>query len=121
MYFVALYSMSAIVFGSFLYSMSTSLIKRAYLLKRVTYDLRLSSSRCLMFSKLAEDLLYLCPPIERVTKSPLNSLKVDAVLGVNLLNHIRVGPLSVVGNFLHIISFGTPYKCMRVLNDSRWS
>ena len=38
-----------------------------------------------------------------------------------MLNHTRVGPLSVVGKALHMISFGTPYKCMRVLNDSRWS
>ena len=56
-----------------------------------------------------------------VTNSPLNSLKVEMELGDILLNHTRVGPLSVVGKALHMISFGTPYKCMRVLNDSRWS
>ena len=38
---------------------SASLIKKASLLKRLTYDLKLSSSHCLMFNKLAEDLLYL--------------------------------------------------------------
>ena len=43
---------------------SASSIKRAFLLKRVTYDLRLSSSHCLMFNRLAEDLLYLCPLIK---------------------------------------------------------
>ena len=36
-------------------------------------------------------------------------------------NHTRTSPLSVVGKALHIISFRTPCRCMRVLNDSRWS
>ena len=52
-------------------------------------------------------------------KSPLNSLKVET--GVILLNHTPVGPLSVVGKALHMILFGTPCRCIRVLNDSRWS
>ena len=60
---------------------SASSIKRASLLKRVTYDLRLSFSCCLMFNRLVKDLLYLCPPIKWVTKCPLNSLKVEMVLG----------------------------------------
>ena len=100
---------------------SASSIKRASLLKRVTYDLRLSSSCCLMFSRLSKDLSYLCPLINWVMKGPLNSLKVDTVLGVNLLNYTRASSLSVVGNALHIISSRTPYRCMRVLNNSRWS
>ena len=54
-------------------------------------------------------------------KSPLNSLKVEMELGAILLNYTRVSPLSVLGKALHTISSGTPYKCMRVLNDSRWS
>ena len=54
-------------------------------------------------------------------KCPLNSLKVDTVLGVNLLNYTRASSLSVAGNALHIISSRTLYRCMRVLNDSRWS
>ena len=98
-----------------------SSIKRVSLLKRVTYDLRLTSSHCLMFSRLAEDLLYLYLPIKWVTKYPFNSLKVDIVLGVNLLNHTRTSPFSVVGNALHIISYGTPCRSKRILNDSRWS
>ena len=96
-------------------------IKKASLLKWVMYNLRLSSSYCLMFSRLAEDLLYLYPSIKWVMKCLLNSLKVDTVLGINLLNHARVGLLSVVGNALHIISSRTPCRCMRVLNDPRWS
>ena len=54
------------------------------------------------------------------TKCPFNSLKVKTVLGVILLNHTLVGPLSVVGKALHMISSWTPYRCMRVLNNSRW-
>ena len=98
-----------------------SLIKRATLLKWITYDLRLSSSHCLMFSMAAEDLLCLCPPMKCVTKCPLNSLKVETMFGVSLLNHTLAGPFSVVDNALHIISSRTPCRCMRVVNDSRWS
>lgn len=95
-------------------------IKRASLLNRVTYDLKFSSSHCLVFNKLAVDLLYLCTPMKCKTKCPFNSLKVKTVLGVILLNHTLVGPLSVVGKALHMISSWTPYRCMRVLNNSRW-
>ena len=56
-----------------------------------------------------------------MTKCPLNSLKVGTVLRVSLLNHTLAGPLSVVGNAFHIILSRTPCKCMRVLNNSRWS
>ena len=91
---------------------SALLIKRASLLKQVTYDLRLSSSHCLMFNRLVEDLLYLCPSIKWVTKCSLNSLKVEMVLEVSLLNHILASLLSVVGNALHIISSETPCRCM---------
>ena len=54
-------------------------------------------------------------------KSPLNSLKVETELRVILLNHTQAGPLSVVGKALHMISFGAPCKCIRILNDFRWS
>ena len=56
-----------------------------------------------------------------VTNSQLNFLKVKTELGAILLNHTWVGPLSVVGKTLHMISSGAPWRCMRVLNDSRWS
>ena len=52
---------------------------------------------------------------------PFNSLKVETVFGVSLLNHTLVGPFSVVGKALHIISSKALCKCMKVLNDSRWS
>lgn len=42
-----------------------------------------------------------------VRKCPLSSLKVEMVLGASLLNHTLVGPLSVVGNALHMISTST--------------
>ena len=51
----------------------------------------------------------------------LSSLKVLMELGVNLLNHILVGPFNVVGKARHMISSRTPWKCIRVLNDSKWS
>ena len=38
---------------------------------------------------------------------------------VSLLNQIFVGPFSVVGKALHMISSGTPYRCIRVLKDSK--
>ena len=55
------------------------------------------------------------------TKCSLNSSKVEMEFGATLLNHTLAGPLSVVGSALHMISFGNPCKCIRVLNDSRWS
>ena len=56
-----------------------------------------------------------------VTKSSLRSLKVETELGAILLDHTRLGPLSVVGKALHMISSVTLCRCMRVLNDSKWS
>ena len=56
-----------------------------------------------------------------VTKCPLNSLKVEAVFWVSLLNHTLTDSFSLVGKALHMISFATPCKCIRVLNDSRCS
>ena len=38
----------------------------------------------------------------------LNSLKKLIELGVNLLNQILMGPFSVVGKALHMISFSIP-------------
>ena len=73
-----------------------------------------------MFSMVVEDCLCLCPPMKWVTKWPLNSLKVETVFRVSLLNDTPTGPFSVVGNALHIISSGALCRCMRVLNDFRW-
>ena len=49
-----------------------------------------------------------------VTKCPLNSLKGEMVLGVNLLNNTLAGPLSVVGNALHMILSKTLCRCIKV-------
>ena len=49
----------------------------------------------------------------------LNSLKVETVLLVILLNHTLGDPLSMVGKALHMISFGTPCRYIRILNNSR--
>ena len=48
--------------------------------------------------------------------------KVRGKLHAQLLEGIDgVGTFSVVGKAWHMILSATPYKCMRVLNDSRWS
>ena len=126
------------VFGSFLYRenrnlpfcspfvnaatsilSSVSSIKSASLLKRAMCDLNVSSSRYLMLIKHAVDFLYMCPPIKCKANWALNSLKVPMELDVNLLNQILAGPFNVVGKALHIISFATPCRCIKVLKDSR--
>ena len=61
-----------------------------------------------MLIRHAVDLLYLCPPIKCEANWALRSLKVLMELGVNLLNQILVGPLSVGGKALHMISSATP-------------
>ena len=72
-----------------------------------------------MFRRLVEDLLYLFLPMKCMMKCPFSSLKVEMEFRVILQNHALAGPLSVVWNALYIISLGTPYKCMRVLNNSK--
>ena len=74
-----------------------------------------------MFIRHVVDFLYLCPSMKCKANWALNSLKVLMELGVSLLNQILAGPFSVVGKVLHMISFATPYKCIKVLKDSRWS
>ena len=49
----------------------------------------------------------------------LNSLKVLIEFSVNLLNQILEGPFNVVGKALHMISSGTPWRCIKVLKVSR--
>ena len=55
------------------------------------------------------------------TNWALSSLKVLMELGVNMLNHILARPFSVVGKALHMFSLSTPWRCIRVLKDSKWS
>ena len=49
----------------------------------------------------------------------LSSLKELMELGVSLLNHILAGPFSVVGKALHMILSGIPWRCIKVLKDSK--
>ena len=72
-----------------------------------------------MLIKHAMDFLYMCPLIKCKVNWALNSLKVPMELDVNLLNQILAGPFNVVGKALHIISFATPCRCIKVLKDSR--
>ena len=72
-----------------------------------------------MFVKHAVDFFYLCPLMKCKANWALNSLKVPMELGVSLLNQILTSPFSVVGKALHMISSGTPYRCIKVVKDSK--
>ena len=72
-----------------------------------------------MLIKHAVDLLYLCPPMKCEVNWVLNFLKVLIELGISLLNQILVGLFNVVGKALHMISSGTPWRCIRVLKVSK--
>lgn len=79
---------------------STSLIRKIFLLNQAINDLKLSSSCYLMRSKFAKKCLCICPPMKWVTNRPLSSLKDER-------------------KAQHIISYGMPWKCMRVMKDLR--
>ena len=49
----------------------------------------------------------------------LNSLKVLMKLGINLLNQILAGPFNIVEKAMLMILSSTPYRCIRVLKDSK--
>ena len=74
-----------------------------------------------MLIRHAVDFLYLCPLIKCEANCAFSSLKVLMELGISFLNHTLAGPFGVIGKAQHMILSATPYKCMRVLNDSRWS
>ena len=93
----------------------------ASLLKWVIKDCKLSFSPCSMVNRLDEECLCLYPPIKLLTNNLLNSSKEPTIFRGILLNHTRAGSLSVVGKALHIISYGTPWRCIVVLNIAIWS
>ena len=62
---------------------------------------------------------FLKVPMECEANWALNSLTIPMEMGINLLNQTLVGPFSIVGKALHIISPATPYRCIKVLKDSR--
>ena len=74
-----------------------------------------------MLNRLDKEHFYFCPPTKLLTNNLLNSLNKVMVFGGNFLNHTLVGPFKVVGKALHIISSGTPCRCMVVLNVAMWS
>ena len=74
-----------------------------------------------MVNRLEEKCLCLYPPMKLLTNNLLNSSKELTVLGGILLNHTRASPLWVVGKALHIISSGTPWRCIVVLKVAIWS
>ena len=76
----------------------------------------------LLYSQqLDKEHLWLWPPMKLLTNNLLNSSKELTVFGVISLNHTRVSPLRVVGKALHIISIGTPWRCIVVLKVAMWS
>ena len=84
-------------------------------------DCKLSLFPYSLVTRLDEEHLCLCPPIKLLTNNLLNSSKEPIVFGGILLNHTRDGPLRVVRKALHIISSGTPYRCIVVLKVAMWS
>ena len=100
---------------------STSFTVRASLLKRVIKDHRLSFSHCSMVNKLDKERLCLCPSMKLLTNNLLNSSKELTEFNGILLNYTRIDPLRVVGKALHIISSGTPWRCIVVLKVAMWS
>ena len=100
---------------------STSSTLRASLLKRVTNDRKLSFSPCSMANKLDEERLCLCPPMKLLTNNLLNSSKELTEFRGILLNQTHARPLRVVGKALHMISSGTPWRCIVVLKVAMWS
>ena len=87
---------------------SISSTVRAFLLKRVMKDCKLSFSPCSMVNRLDEERLCLCPPIKLLTNNLLNYSKELTVFGGILLNHTRAGPMRMVKKALHIILSETP-------------
>ena len=99
---------------------SISYTIRASFLKQVIKDRKLSFSPYSMVNRLDKERLFLCPLIKLLTNNILNSSKELTVFGGILLNHTRAGPLRVVGKALHMISSGTPWRCIVVLKVVIW-
>ena len=84
-------------------------------------DRKLLFSPYSIVNKLDEEHLCLCPPMKLLTNNLLNSSKELTKFKGILPNHTRVRPLRVVGKALHIISSGTPWRCIVVLKVLMWS
>ena len=67
------------------------------------------------------NFLYPCPSMKWEANRVFNSLKELIELGVSLLNQILAGPFSVVGKALYMILSDIPWRCIRVMKDSKWS
>ena len=100
---------------------STSSTYSNSLLNRVTYYLSDSPSTCWMLRRWPIGFLCLCPSMKWQTKPLPSCLKFAMVLRGILLNRTLATPFSIVGNALHITSFGIIYNSISILNDSMWS
>ena len=72
-----------------------------------------------MFIRHVVDFLYLYPPMKCEANWALNSLIVLIDLGFNLLNQILARPFRIVGKALYMILSATPYRCIKILKDSK--
>ena len=91
------------------------------LFNRVMYYLNDSPFACWMLRRWPIGFLCLYPPMKWRTKPLLSCSKSAIVPKGILLNHTLAAPFSVVGNALHITSFGVICNSINVLNDSMWS
>ena len=82
---------------------------------------RLSFSPYSMFNKPDKEHLCLCPLTKLLTNNLLNSWNKVMEFGGSLPNHTLARPFDVVGKALHMISFGTPWRCIVVFNVAMWS
>ena len=91
------------------------------LVKRFTYDLRVSFSLCLMVSKWSTDLFRCCPLTKWHSKELPNCLKLSMDKVGSLLNHTCVAPLRVVGKERHNITSRGYWRPRVVLKVVMWS
>lgn len=90
------------------------------LLKRSTYCLNDSSSACRMFNRWPMGFLWRYPPMKWQTKLSLRCSNLAIVRRDSLLNHTLAAPFRVIGNALHMTSFGIICRFIMVLKDSIW-
>ena len=100
------------------FASSTSKISRV---KRVTYDLRVSFSLCLMVSKWSAGLFGHCLLMKWQRKELPSCLKLSMNDVGSLVNHSLVAPLRVVGKEGHSISLGGYWRPKIILKVLRWS
>ena len=100
------------------FASSTSKISRV---KRVTYDLRVSFSLCLMVSKWSAGLFGHCLLMKWRRKELPSCSKLSMNDVGSLVNHSLAAPLRVVGKEWHSILSGGYWRPKIILKVLRWS